>query len=251
MKKIILLFAGVCLCLAFCSASVNFESVWQRANDCYNRKVYDSAAYYYEQLAALKPHNATVYFNLGNAYYRLNKIAPAVVNYRRALQADPDMKLAQENLMLTQTRIASPIAEAHEIFFLKWWDGITRQDKAAMWGILALVFFTLIMAVLFVKQFSKTIAAKIPQQVYIVLALAWLFSFSVGWVSAQKSSRSDLAVVKQNEVPLMTASLTGKPITTLPEGTTVTVVNTLGIWVEVRLTDGRTGYVQDVLLERV
>src|ERR1044071_4582958 len=55
-----------------------FEQIWQKGNSYYAQKQYDSAAVYFEKLAAENPGNAVVYYNLGNAYYRLNQVGPAV-----------------------------------------------------------------------------------------------------------------------------------------------------------------------------
>ena len=33
--------------------------------------------------------SAEVYFNLGNAYYKLNRVAPAIYNYEKSLQLKP------------------------------------------------------------------------------------------------------------------------------------------------------------------
>ena len=47
---------------------------WAKANAFYQQKNYDSAAVYYEKIAAGKPRQAAVFYNLGNTYYRLNRI---------------------------------------------------------------------------------------------------------------------------------------------------------------------------------
>src|SRR4051812_15187191 len=88
-------------------AAPSYSAQWEKAGNFYSNKQYDSAAYYYEQIAALKPRNAAVYYNLGNSYYRLNLIGPAVLNYERALHIDPSYKEAQDNLSLTQSRITN------------------------------------------------------------------------------------------------------------------------------------------------
>src|SRR5437867_3206445 len=81
-------------------AAGDHNATWQKGNAFYQQKQYDSAAFYYEQLAALKPQNAEIYYNIGNTYYRLNKIGPSVLNYERALKINPGYKEAHENLLL-------------------------------------------------------------------------------------------------------------------------------------------------------
>ena len=93
---------------------------WQKGNKFYAQKQYDSAAYYYEKLAVQKPKDAVLYYNLGNSYYKLNDIGLAVLNYERALHLDPGYKDAEDNLILTQSRIANRIQGSEDIFFVRW-----------------------------------------------------------------------------------------------------------------------------------
>src|SRR5580698_2386656 len=125
------LISAIILISCFRSIAVgNYNTQWQKGTAFYQQMQYDSAAYYFEQVAALKPQNAEVYYNLGNTYYRLNKIPQAVLNYERALRINPEHKDANENLLLTQNRIINRIQPANEIFFITWWQAVTRQDKA-------------------------------------------------------------------------------------------------------------------------
>src|ERR1700744_3575460 len=103
MKQIFLILFAFLLPGALHSlAAGDSNMLWQKANELYQQKQYDSAAQCLEQIAALKPQNEIVYYNLGNTYYKLNKIAPAVLNYERALRINPDYKEAKDNLLLAQ-----------------------------------------------------------------------------------------------------------------------------------------------------
>src|ERR1700679_3139368 len=109
MKKSYLILVIILLSCFRSMAVESYNVQWQKGTTFYAQKQYDSAAIYFEQIAALKPQNAEVYYNLGNTYYRLNKIAPAVLNYQRALQINPDYKDAKDNLALTETRISNHV----------------------------------------------------------------------------------------------------------------------------------------------
>src|SRR5262249_60434838 len=47
---------------------------------------YQQAIAGYEQLVAAGIHNAKLYYNLGNAYFRLNDLGHAILHYRRGLR---------------------------------------------------------------------------------------------------------------------------------------------------------------------
>ncbi|MGM3047353.1 tetratricopeptide repeat protein, partial [Bacillus cereus group sp. BC303] len=65
-----------------------------------------------------------VYFNLGNAYYKSNNIALAILNYERAVKLNPDNEDYQFNLKLANQRIEDKIDEAPQLFLTEWKNGI-------------------------------------------------------------------------------------------------------------------------------
>ena len=230
-----------------CSASP-YNEWWQTGNRFYNQKQYDSAAYYFEKIAALKPHEAVVYYNLGNTYYKLNKIGKAVLNYERALKLDPNNTKVQDNLSLTQSRITNRIPASQDIFFVRWWKAITPGNYAGTWAIISLLFFLAIIAGLILKRLGKS--AWAGPRVVAILSSAWLITMILSFSSANRRS-TEKAVVMENDTPLMTSIRAAKPAGYLPEGTTVAIQNSERDWLEVRLSDGRTGWVQQSALTRI
>jgi tetratricopeptide (TPR) repeat protein len=216
---------------------------WQRATALYDQKEYDSSASYFEQIAKLKPANAVVYYNLGNAYYRANRVAPAILNYERALKADPDYKDAKDNLALAQNRIPNHLVESGDIFFVRWWRGMTGPNRATMWAVLALIFFLAVMGIAVARKYGKK-GSRIPIQVPGVIGFIFCCFLFLAFISATNAYEHNTAVVMENDVPLMGRAQRGKAVGMVPEGTTVHVLGESAGWVEVSLPDGRTGWLE-------
>ena len=248
-----LIFIWCCCNLLAISALADDHTAanWQKGNDCYARKAYDSAAYFFEQIAALKPINAEVYYNLGNTYYRLNKIGPAVVNYERALKISPSMQNAAENLALTENRITNHIQVVNEIFFVKWWNNMTHPTHASAWSVAALIIFLLMLLTIGLRRLKPGMANQFPIQIVFVLGFFWLCTITMALIVSARAAHHDAAVVMQNDSPLMPPDLHSKPITQLPEGTTIEVLDEKDSWVEVRIPDGRVGWMQLSLIEKI
>ncbi len=223
-------------------AADDMGAFWGKATQLYKQKQYDSAATYFEKIATLKPKNAEVYYNLGNTYYRLNKVGMAVLNYRRALHLNPDYVEAKENLALTESRMANHVAQAKDIFFIGWWQTITAANNATLWAVLAFIVFSAIALVVFLRGVSK-IVIGIPAQVPYLLGFIWICLLILAYASAQNSQDSGLAVIMQNDAPLLGDGMKGKPLSLLPEGTTVKVNATKGEYAEIIIPDGRKGYI--------
>lgn len=235
-------------CSVVCFAS-DVNPVWQKANNFYQQKQYDSAIVYYQQMAASRPGNAPLYYNLGNAFYRSNKVGPAVLNFERALRIDPDFAAASDNLTLTQSRIANKINPLPEIFFVKWWKNLTDAAHANTTAIISLVLFIALICLLLLHRFRK------PQwlrgQIIGGLAAIWICALIIAVQSAVNANARDMAVVMQGDAPLMTSNQQTKTQSLIPEGTTVKIISVKSGWIEVELPDGRSGWLVETALERI
>src|SRR5438105_15132263 len=86
------------------------ESAFNKANQAYAKGRFEEAANAYESLIGSGNWNANLFYDLGNARYRLGDFGQAILNYERALALDPRHPEAQANL-----RIARDEARALEL----------------------------------------------------------------------------------------------------------------------------------------
>jgi len=242
----------IATCCAFSSfAADNYNLWWQKGNSFYKQKQYDSAAWYFEQVAALKPLNPEVYYNLGNTYYRLNLIPNAVLNYERVLMIDPDYKDAKDNLALTQSRISNRIAPASDVFFITWWKALTMPHRATVWAVISWLLFIGIIGVMLQRHYRKAKGRQLPAQLPGILSLFLAVFLILAYASAMNNVKKMKAVVMENDAPLMNAEQKGKPMSLVPAGTTIEIKNEINGWAEVLLPDGRNGWLQENVLNKI
>ena len=249
MRRLTLLIVTIVLCLN-ATAETPYNSLWQKANTFYQNKQYDSAAAYYEQLAAQKPENAEVYYNLGNAYYRLNEVGPAVLNYERALRLQPSYKNAQENLTLTKNRIKNRISEPEPIFFVRWWKSLSKPSLANVWAITSLVFFLILLGMLAYVKLNRNSYSYIRPQLIAAVSFIWVVILALSIFSSRKRLKSNYAVVMQQEAFMVQPDKKSDSLT-IPEGTTVKLLETQGELQRVRLPDGRNGWIPQQALTEI
>lgn len=232
-----------------CNAAGAEKAYWQKANLYYEHKQYDSAAYYYGQIARLHPRDAHVYYNLGNACYRLNLIGPAVLNYEKALNIDPSYKEAEDNLALTQSRIGNRIQPMQEIFFLQWWHHLTSGSKAGMWAFLSVAIFLVIIGLAISRLLKKSI--RVPVQVFIGLAAVNMIVLVLAFSAAANRRDSGKGMVMENDAPMYPTPSEGKAANLVPEGTTVEITGKKAMWLEIKLPDGRVGWMEQELVSTI
>lgn len=223
---------------ALLSATV-FDATFERANAAYNSGDYAGAVHQYEQLVAEGVVDPAVFYNLGNAYYRSQQLAPAIANYERVLQIDPNFENAAQNLRVcieqTPRGAARPLPPAWEQSLLFWHYGLSTGASmvgAALcwilaWGILGLRL---------VRPLPYTRVAAVA-----VFVLAASFTASV-WA---KRHPVPIAVAGQAEVPVYFDRDTESPVHfQLLLGDRVTIDDTAPGWLQIVAPGGERGWAE-------
>lgn len=249
MKK--LLFISALLNSIYCNAAgIDFSTYWNKANIAYQQKQYDSAIFYYQKILKSQVWNPYVHYNLGNAYYKNNKVSMAVLSYERALFYQPDFKDAQDNLALAKSRIPNAIKQIPDIFFVRWWNSLTSGNMANTWAVLSIFTFLLLIGGIFYSYRSKH-QSKIPGQLYFILPCLNILFLFFAFIASQKQSKSNLAVVMSSGAVLVVEPNLYKGQSPVPEATTVLTDEEKGNWIAVTLPDNKTGWMQKTELSFV
>ena len=227
------------------------NTLWKTANAQYAQKQYDGAAATYEQLLASGSNNIWVHYNLANAYYRLNKVGPAILHYEKALQLDPHNKLVQDNLRLAKGRVLNPLAEFPPIFFIRWWDNLVHAFSPDVWAWLSFIVFTGILAVIYFARLRKEQFSHSGRWLSVGVT-GLLICGCMAFFTYQARQDSGKAVVMQTGINFLESpQQNGKILGTLPEGTVLQVSQEQNDFYNVKLPNGREGWVAASDLKKV
>ena len=114
---------------------------------------------------------------------------------------------------------------------------------ATTWAILSLILFLALIAINIFKRLGK-LSFHIPGQVFAGAWAALILILVFAFVSADRKTSHNKAVIVQADVPFYNTPQQSKPTLYIPEGTTVSISNNLQNWVEIILPDGRSGWIQ-------
>ena len=130
---------GICAALAltlvvFGRADVLGQSAdvlhhFERGNELYKSERYEEAIREYEQVLALGYESPELYYNLGNCYYRLERIGKAILYLERARQYAQSNKLKQVIAYETMVRENNILDETTR---RKWRQSIAYFNKYEM-----------------------------------------------------------------------------------------------------------------------
>ncbi len=223
------------------------QSLWQRANAAYSEGKWNDAIKDYGMIASLGIENAQLYYNLGNANFKAGNLPEAILNYERALKIDPSYADARYNLEFASTQTQDRIEAVPEFILRTWTRKVCYLLGSDQWAIIFLVGLALLCSMVLLFFLSPTTAGK--RTGFILAIVLLLFDgATLGFSLHQKNDYSvrDEAIVMSPVISAKSSpSQSGNmDLFVLHEGTKVTVLDTVGDWYNITISDGRQGWVR-------
>ena len=223
----------------------------ESADSAYTQGNYQQAISDYEQLLK-QGVSADIYYNLGNAYYRMDDMTRAVLNYERALLLAPGDRDIRFNLQMARSKTIDKITPETELFFVTWYRSLVNQLSVDGWARVALFSLALAIVLALVYLFASRIWLR---KLGFFGAILLVIVFVLGNVFAhnQKSGLLDRrgAIIMGSAVTVKsTPAQNGTDLFILHEGTKVTITDgQLKDWKQVRVADGKEGWVETSQIE--
>lgn len=238
-------------------------SIGQRADSAYNAENYRLAIDLYQKSLAEEGRSSDLYYNLGNAYYRRDKLGMAVVCYERSLRLDPTNDDARSNLEFVRSRIMDR-PEDDTAFLAEVHYSILSSMTADAWAWTAFAIFVLLMGAVALYIFSTNVGLR-KTGFFGGLVLLVLFAYTLVVASDATSDASshETAVVISPSTQLSSAPRASKTsadkVVTLHEGTTVEIVDSVPtpddpvspMWYNVKINNATKAWLRSSDVERI
>ncbi len=249
MKKIVLFFLIQCIGLTVYAQ----ESVIKEADAAYQTENYAKAIELYEKVLKENGESADIYYNLGNAYYKMGKVAPAILNYERSLVLEPGDSDARFNLQIAKQKTVDKIEPIGEFFLSRWFHSIQNLGGVDSWAKLGVFCFILFIGCLILFFFSKWVRLK-KVGFYVGIVLLLIVIFANIFAKNQKDellNRMHAIVFTPTVTVKSSPDASGTDLFILHEGTKLLIKSTLGDWSEVQIEDGNIGWIPNKDIEKI
>ena len=217
---------------------------------------FDSAQYQktvdaYEQIAAQYGVSPDLYYNLGNAYYKMKNYPKAILNYERCLLYDPSNEDAQENVALARLQCTDKIESIEPMIFVVWSNAIRDQFSCDTWGVMGIVLFVLFLVGYILYFFcTRTGLRKCGFYGGIICLLLCFVCIHYAGAQRDRIEHRDYAIVMTPSVIVRSSPAdSGTQLFTIHDGLKVRVRSTLSGWSEIELSDGKVGWMPSSGLE--
>lgn len=229
------------------------QNGFEIGNTLYQQGNYEGAVTAYENVLAGKKQSAELYFNLANCYYKLNKVAPAIYNYEKALVLNPGDPEITNNLRFAHKMTIDEIKEVPVVGFAKMLRDFTGIFSYDGWAWISVGFSGVFLLFFLGYYFSGTTFLK---RIFFVGMFVVVFLILIG-VMAAISEKNHYDTERPAIVFAEMASVKSEPkaggadVFVLHEGTKVYVEETLDDWKKIRLTDATEGWIESSAIREV
>jgi tetratricopeptide (TPR) repeat protein len=227
--------------------------LWEKANAYYTTEDYQQAVSYYEQILATGQESARLYFNLGNAYYKLGDINMALLNFERAKILAPNNKDIAFNLDMANQFVVTSIEPLPVPFFLRWRTSVINMYSSDTWSYISISAFIVFLILLGLFIFSRIVAVRrisFLSGIFILIFSGFTFSFAAK--QKKKIVERNSAIVFCPRVTVKSSpSQTGTDLFLIYEGIKVEITDSINTWKEIKLADGNEGWLPDSCIVKI
>jgi tetratricopeptide (TPR) repeat protein len=250
MKKYIIL---VFVLIGFISKGADLKSLMDQANKAYAAQDFAKAQELYEQILGTGNESATLYFNLGNTFFKQGDNLKAILNYERAKRLSPRNKDIDFNLKIANQFVVDNIEQLPKPFFARWWNSVSSLLSADGWAKWSSFVFVLFLILLGSYFFSRSLRIrKLAFSAAVFAAVFVILSFTLATRQSNLVKDRTSALILCPRVNVKSApSVTGTDLFMIHEGLKVKITDKLEKWREIELSDGNKGWVTDSCLVRI
>ena len=234
-------------------AQAQNTALFEEANEAYANNDFETAVSKYEKILENGETSVAVYYNLGNAYYKLNNVAPSIYYFEKALQLDPTDEDVQNNIEFARSMTIDDIPVSEETGFQKTINSFISTFSYNTWAFIAIALSVIFVVLFLLYYFSRT-----PLQKRIFCGVA-IFVFLLGGMSVffafqqqEIQFNNQFAIIFADEAPVRNEpSQRGDAAFSLHAGTKTKVLEDYQGWVKIELSNGTQGWVENSYLKRL
>jgi tetratricopeptide (TPR) repeat protein len=216
------------------------------ANEMYKEKKYESAITIYEKLIDSGIISSSVYYNLGNSYFRIGKLGLSVLNYERALKLNPHDEDIIHNLEFVNSRITDKVESIPQFFLFGWWESLISILSI---DVLTFVGYGLyLIAIVFLLLFTFNKSARVKRKIFFTLApiiviMVFIIITIIGKMGYEAVNQFGVIIDSRISVK-NSPDEKGSDLFILNEGLKIKIEDNVDNWTKIRLADGKVGWVQ-------
>jgi len=222
------------------------EQLFLEGNALYQQGKLDEALERYQAILDRGFVSGELFYNIGNVHYRSGRIARAILFYERARRRMPQDEDLQHNLQMANLLITDRIEPTPRIFIWDLWEDVKNAFSPG--GITWISYLAYLLTLALVGAFILARSYRMKRLMLLAAALGGLFTISALVIAVAKVSdltRTDEAIIMEAVVTVKNSpDERSSDAFVLHSGTKVRMTDRVADWIEIRLADGKVGWIE-------
>lgn len=224
-----------------------------QGKEAYRANDFQGAIAKWTQILNQGQHSPSLYYNLGNAHYKLNQVGPSIYYYEKALALDPNNADVKNNLSFAENAKIDIIEPLPKTFFAKWDETLSNLFSYDEWAWITVISFFLF-TVLFLTYYFTQASGK--KRLLFASSFLCIFLFGTAMTMAFRTYKRVIndrnAIVFAEEIEIKSApKMSEETIFKLHEGTKVKILATEAEWSQIQLLNGKEGWIPSADLKEL
>lgn len=228
----------------FCSSAFGsqaLKSTFEQGNEHYKQGEFEKAINSYLTILDAGIENAELYYNLGNAYFKLGRLGQSILYYEKAQKLAPRDEDIQHNLRFAQNQIVDKIELPDEGAIINAYKNFIDSFTINEFTTALLIIFYAELMVIILTIFSKNDLLKKVSIYFGIFLLIAILLFGAKFNQHQRKG----GVVLTEKLNVMTEPGTASQIAfTVHEGTKIQILEKRGEWYRINFDDRLFGWIK-------
>ena len=215
---------------------------YEKGMEAYKNNQFEFSVQEFENILENGWRSSELYYNLGNAYYRLGDIAGSIWSYESCLMIEPNHHDAKYNLKLANLKVKDRVEFPDPPFYLKFYMSINEQYSPSTWIFISTC---LLFLSVFIITIKKIVLIDLLQYASSITLTMFFLSLFITLHSIINKNSNLEGVIYQNKISAFSEpDEFSTRLFEVNEGLKVEIGQMKKNWLEVELLDGKNGWIE-------
>ena len=171
------------LSLPLLAVEIETSKIYENGIDAYRKGQYDLAIQEFESILLDNWDSPELYYNLGNAFYRVGNIAGTIWAFESCLRLSPNYEDAKYNLKLANLKVIDRMDLPEPPIYLKWYLSIKEQFTPSTWiNISLFIFFIFSIIITASRMTSSSMLQHLRGSIIVVFFVSLFLTIHSIWI---------------------------------------------------------------------
>ncbi len=249
--KTVFLFVALVVGVIGVSEAQKNNVLFDQGNKQYAAEQYQQAIDSWKLIEKTGNESAAMYYNLGNAYYKLNKVGPSIYYFEKALQLAPNDNDIKNNLGFAQNARVDAIEALPKNFIAKTYERLYSIATFEIWAKVAVALSMIsVLAFLFYYFVSQSGKKRFFLLTSFAGFLLLFISLAMAYSTYNNQNKKQPAIIFEERVDVKNEAKLGSSTNfVLHEGTKVNILESQDEWVRIIIANGKEGWLPSETLK--